>query len=146
MLDKVKNIVREYSGDAIINNPSIPNDKNEEAIDTTASSIVNQIKGEATSGNMNSIMDMFKGDNDPESNPGTSKITNGVAGDLAKKLGIDSAAAMGVASKIVPTILNKIRSKSNDPSDKDFDIKDILGSAGQGNVMDSVKGIFGKKG
>lgn len=145
MLDKIKNIVREYSGDAIINNPSVPNEKNEEAIDTTASSIMNQLKGEASSGNMNSVMDMFKGGSDTSSNPATSKISNGVAGDLMKKLGIDNAAAAGIANKIVPNILGKMKSKSDDPNDKDFDIKDILGSFGGGNLMDSAKNLFGKK-
>ena len=34
MIDKLINLIREYAGDSIINNPSIPNDKNEVAVET----------------------------------------------------------------------------------------------------------------
>lgn len=61
-----------------------------------------------------------------------------------KKLGINSAAAMGIVNKILPGIMSKIRSKSNDPNDNDFNLEDILGSFGKGGggIMDSIKNIF----
>lgn len=144
MIDQIKSIVREYSGDAIINNPVIPNDKNEKAIDTTAASLVEHIKGEASMGNVNSLIDIFRKDDDPALNPSVSRVSTGVAGDLAKKLGIDNAAAMGVVNKIIPPIINEIRSKAKDPNDKEFNVQSLMSSFGKGgNPMDTVKNMFG---
>lgn len=144
MMDKIKSIVREFSEDAIVNNPVIPNDKNETAIDTTAASLVEHIKGEASMGNVNSLIDIFRKDDDPALNPSVSRVSTGVAGDLAKKLGIDNAAAMGVVNKIIPPIINEIRSKAKDPNDKEFNVQTLMNSFGKGgNLMNSVKNMFG---
>lgn len=144
MMDKIKSIVREFSEDTIVKNPAIPNDKNEQAIETTATSLVDHIKSEATSGNTSSLLDIFKKDDDPALNPSVNRISTGVAGDLVKKLGIDNGAALGIVNSIIPSIISKIRSKSNNPDDKDFNIQNLLNSFGKGgNPLDSVKNIFG---
>lgn len=146
MIEKIKSIVREYSGDAIINNPAIPNDKNEQAIETTASSLLDHIKAEAFRGNSNSMLSMLQKNDDPVLNPSVNRISTGVAGDLVKKLGIDNNVANGVVNKIIPAIVSKLRAKANDPNDREFNIYNLLSSSGGGgNVMDSVKNIFGNK-
>ena len=61
MFENLLNLVKENSGDSIIDNPAIPNEKNEDAIQTTTTSIFESLKGQFSSGNMSSIMDMFKG-------------------------------------------------------------------------------------
>ena len=144
LLDKITNIVQDYSDDAIVKNPAIPNEKNDLAIKETASSLMNQLAGTASEGKGN-LLDLFKDDNDLHSNPTVHKITNGVAGDLTKKLGISGSAASDIVSKIIPVILAKLRSKTNDPNDKDFDIGDILSSLtkGRGGIMGTIKNIFG---
>lgn len=144
MLDKIRSIVREFSDDAIVKNPVVPNDKNDKAIETTAQSLFEHIKGEASTGNVNSVMDLFKKDDDPALNPSVSRISTGVAGDLVKKLGIDNAAALGIVNKIIPSIINRIRSKAKDPNDNEFSIENLMNSFGKGsNLLDSVKNIFG---
>jgi hypothetical protein len=146
MIDKLKSIVREFSGDAIINNPAIPNDKNENAIETTASSFLEHIKGEALSGNTHSLLDLLKSNDDPALNPSVNRVSTGVATDLVKKLGIDNATALGVVNKIIPPVIKMLRSKANDPGEKDLNLQNLLGSFGKGgNVVDSVLNIFGKK-
>lgn len=144
MMDKIKSIVREFSEDAIIKNPAIPNDKNEKAIDTTATSLVDHIKNEAATGNTHSLLEIFKKDDDPALNPSVNRISTGVAGDLVKKLDIDNGAALGIVNNIVPAIITKIRSKSRNPDDKEFNIYSLMNSFGRGgNPLDSVKNIFG---
>ena len=63
MFENLLNLVKENAGDAIINNPAIPNEKNDEAINTTTNSIVETLKAQVTSGNLSSITDMFKSRN-----------------------------------------------------------------------------------
>lgn len=146
MIDKITQLVKEYSDDAIVRNPEIPNEKNDMAINETASSLMNQLSGKATSGDPGSIIDLFKKDQDINSNPAVNKITDGVAGDLMKKLGINSATATAIVSKIVPVVLAKMKNKTNDPNDNDFNLDEIIGSFGKGGgLLDSVKNIFGKK-
>ncbi|HLO91378.1 MAG TPA: hypothetical protein VK172_09460 [Lentimicrobium sp.] len=146
MIDKIKSIVREFSDEAIIKNPAVPNDKNEQAIDTTANSLVDHIKAEAHSGNANSLIDILQKDDDPVLNPSVSRVSTGVASDLVKKLGIDNGAAQGIVNKIIPPIINKIRAKTNNPNDNDFDLHTMLSSFGKGGgMLDSVKNIFGKR-
>lgn len=145
MMDKIKSIVREFSDDAIINNPAIPNDKNEKAIDTTAASLVNHLKAEALTGNTNHLLDILRKDDDPALNPSVNRVSTGVAGDLVKNLGIDNGAATGIVNRIIPPIINKVRNKAKDPNDEDFNLQNLLSSFGKGgNIADSVS-IFGKK-
>lgn len=146
MMDKIKSIVREFSDDAIINNPAIPNDKNEQAIDTTATSLVNHLKAEAQTGNTNSLLEMLRKDDDPALNPSVNRVSTGVAADLVKSLGIDNGAATGIVNKIIPPIISTVRNKAKDPNDRDFNLQSFLLSFGKGgNITDSVKNIFGNR-
>lgn len=146
MVDKIKSIVREFSDDAIVKNPAVPNDKNEQAIDTTATSLVDHIKAEAKMGNTNSMLDILKKDDDPALNPSVNRVSTGVAGDLVKKLGIDNGAALGIVNKIIPPIISKLRTKVKDPNDNDFNLQGLMSSFGKGGgIMDSVKNMFGNK-
>ena len=44
MLDNLRDLVRQSAGDAIINNPAIPNEKNEEVISDASGSILSGLK------------------------------------------------------------------------------------------------------
>jgi len=147
LLDNITKLVQEYADDAIIKNPAVPNDKNEDAIKETAASLMKQLTGKNSSIDLGALSKFFDKDDDIAQNPAVGKITDGIAGDLMKKLGIDGAAAAGIVNKIVPVILNKIKNKTNDPNDNEFDLQDILGSiGGQGNILNTIKNIFsGKK-
>ncbi|MGE5317243.1 MAG: hypothetical protein ACM3ME_04550, partial [Chloroflexota bacterium] len=93
-----------------------------------------------------SLIDILQKDDDPVLNPSVSRVSTGVASDLVKKLGIDNGAAQGIVNKIIPPIINKIRAKTNNPNDNDFDLHTMLSSFGKGGgMLDSVKNIFGKR-
>ena len=144
MFDNLLNLVKEHAGDAIINNPAIPNEKNDEAIHTTTTSIVDTLKNQLGSGNLSSIMDMFNGSNVLGA-VGSTVQSNAVS-DLMKKFGIDSAQANGIAGKIIPAVMEKFVKKTNDPNDNSFDLSDIINSLGgnstSGGVGGMLKGLF----
>ncbi len=140
MLDNLINLVKEHAGDAIINNPAIPNEKNDEAIQTTAGSIVDTLKAQATSGNLNNVLEMFKGG--ANSNSGvTSAISGNVVSDLMKKFGIDNAQASSIASNLLPKVMENFVSKTNNPDDKSFDLGDIVKNIGGGNLSGMLGGL-----
>lgn len=148
MFDQLLQLVKENAGEAIINNPAIPNEQNEAAVETATGSIMDHLKGLAGGGNLDSVMSLFQGDGNAASSPVVSNISSGVAGDLMKKFGIDQATASNIVQQLIPVVMNKFVSKTNDPNDKSFDIQGIIGSLsggqkGAGGILNTIKGLFG---
>jgi hypothetical protein len=50
MFENLINLVRQNAGDAVINNPAIPNEKNEEAVETASGSIISTLKNALAGG------------------------------------------------------------------------------------------------
>ncbi|MBL7905752.1 MAG: DUF937 domain-containing protein [Bacteroidales bacterium] len=145
MFEQLLQLVKENAGQAIVKNPVIPDERNEEAIETAAGSIMNSLKGQA-GGGLDSILDIFKGSGQVSSSPVIQNLTSGVAGDLMKKFGIDQAAAGNIVQQIVPVVMDKLKSKTNDPNDSSIDLEGIIGSLtgkGGGDVLGKIRGIFG---
>ena len=147
MIDQLLKLVKENAGDAIINNPKVPNQKNDLAINTMASSIFDNLKGQVSLGNLGSLMDMLKGGGDLSSNALVKKISAGVIGDLMAKVGLNKAAATGIVNKILPLIMNQLKHKANDPKDSSLGLDDIIGALGGGkgggDILGKLKGLFG---
>jgi uncharacterized protein YidB (DUF937 family) len=143
MFDNLLNLVKEHAGDAIIKNPAIPNEKNEEAINATTNSIVNSLKSQVSSGNLNGLMDMFKGGNVNASSI-SSTVNANVVNDLMKKFNIDQNAASGIASNLLPKVMENFVKKTNDPNDSSFDLQSIVSNlgGGTGGIMNTIKGFF----
>jgi hypothetical protein len=143
MLENLIQLIKENAGDAIINNPAIPNEHNDAAVETTATSIVDSLKEKLGSGGLDSITSLFQGG---ESAGVINSISSSAAGNLMSKFGIDSAAASGIVQKLIPTVMNQFVSKTNDPNDSSFNLQDIisnLGGGGSGGILGSIKGLFG---
>lgn len=143
MFDNLLDLVKEHSGDAIINNPAIPNEKNDEAIRTATTSIVDTLKSQVSGGNLNSVMDLFNGHVD--SSAVSSALHSNVASDLMSKLGIDSAQAGHIVSSVLPKVMEQFVKKTNDPDDKSFNITDIVSSLGgsdAGGMLGKITGLF----
>lgn len=162
MFENLLNLVKENAADAIINNPAIPNDRNDEAISYASNSIVDGLKGALANGNINDLLSMFKGENAATS-PIAQNIQGGFIQNLMEKFGLDNAQAGGIANSLLPSILNQFASKTNDPNDNSFDLQDIVQKLNGGNgefdiqqliaqfqgnhtggtgLIDTVKGLF----
>jgi len=144
MFDNLLSLVKEHAGEAIINNPAIPNEKNNEAIGATTDSIVDTLKAQISGGNLNSVLDMFKG-GDPNASSVGAAIQNNAAADLMKKFGIDSAQAGNLVSTLIPKVMEQFVSKTNDPSDNSFDLKNVMNSLGgdnAGGLLGNLTNLF----
>lgn len=89
MLEQLLNLVKENAGDAIINNPAIPNERNEEAVSFATDGIINGFKSHLSSGNVGDVLQMLGGKSDINNNPITNTISNQVAGGLMEKFGLN---------------------------------------------------------
>lgn len=167
MLENLLQIVKENAGSAIVNNPVIPNERNDEAIEFASSSIIDTLKNAASNGNFGDIMNMFNGGNAAESAM-ANIMNNDLVKGLMDKFNLSPSDAGGVANGLLPNIIQQFVSKTNDPNDSSFDIQGILGKltgggsggfdvqniisqftgGGGGNagggILDNLKGLFGK--
>ena len=144
MLDQLIKLVKDNAGDAIVNNPAIPNQYNDEAIKETAGGIMESLKQHAGSGGVAGIMDMFSGKGSDDMK---GKITQDVTSKLAGKFGLDSGSAGNIVKMLIPVVLAQLAKKTNDPNDSSFSMDGILSSIGggkAGDLLNSVKGMFGK--
>ncbi|MES2004943.1 MAG: hypothetical protein V4450_10510 [Bacteroidota bacterium] len=168
MLENLTSLVKQFAGDSIINNPAIPNEKNDEAVATASSSIIDTLKNAISGGNLSGITQMFSG-----GNPGNSDLAqqaqSGVAQQLMAKFGLDQSQADNAAGGLVPNVMSHLVSKTNDPNDNSFHLSDILthltggaggglnvqdllskftgggeGNASGGGILGTIKGLFGK--
>lgn len=166
MLDNLLQLVKQYAGSAIITNPAIPNERNDEAIETAGSSIFNGLKNAASNGNITDIISMFNSESNVANSGIAQNIKSGFIGNLMQKFGLDANAASGIASNLIPTVLQQLVHKTNDTNDSSFDLQSIISKVGGGNIdvqsligqftgnqtsnagggsiVDSLKGLFGK--
>lgn len=146
MLENLIDLVKGQAGDAIVNNPAIPNDRNEEAIAETGNSIAGGLQNILAGGGLKDVLKLFGGQEGTNSaNPVVQNISGDVIQNLMKKFGIDQQAASGIAGNLVPNVLQQLVSKTNDPNDKSFDIQGIFNqlSGGKSQGFD-IQGLLGK--
>lgn len=124
MLENLNNLVRQEAADTIVNNPAIPSEKNEAAIQAASGSVEEVLQEKASRGNLSEISGLFKG-GDMMNNPIVQQIIQVFAGKLGN-LGIDPSAATGAASGIIPGLLEKFINRTNDPNDKGFDLQSMM--------------------
>jgi uncharacterized protein YidB (DUF937 family) len=149
MLENLLQLIKENAGEAIINNPAIPNAQNDAACETAANSIFKGLQGTIKSGGLNTVKDLFQSGGDVSSNPMMNNLSSGVTGDLMKKFGLDKGAAANIVNSLLPLVMSKLVSKTNDPKDNSFNLDGIIGAlagkqgAGKG-ILGSLKGLLGK--
>jgi uncharacterized protein YidB (DUF937 family) len=133
MLDNLMNLVRQNAGDAVINTPSIPTEKNETAVEDAGNSILSALKNALSGGRLNDVLGFFKNGSSgaPEI---VQEATGNYAQDLQSKLGLDAAEAQSVASQVVPETMNQLASKTTDPNDNGFNIQDIFNKLSGGKT------------
>ena len=146
MLDKLINLIRQHAGGSIINNPSIPNDKNEVAVETAGTSILETLKNALAGGRLNDVLGYFK--QGQKGSPGlVGEATDNYAHELQNKLGIPPTVANQTASNTIPNAMDQFATKTNDPSDNSFNIQDIFnqlsGNKTGGIDIQSILNKFG---
>lgn len=142
MFDQHLDLVKQNAGSAIINNPAIPNEHNDDAINTTGNSIMNSLGNQAQGGNMSQLLEMFQSGNTQQSNPVVNNVTKNVAGDLAQKFNLNSSQASGIAEQLIPVVMNQLVKKTNDPNDNSIDMNSVIGSLTNGGIGNMLGGLF----
>ena len=84
MLDNLTDLVRQNAGEAVINNPSIPNEKNEQAVENARGSIMSTLQHALSGGRLNEVLGFFK-----KGSSGSPEIVQEATSNYAKDLQIN---------------------------------------------------------
>ncbi|MCY7349102.1 MAG: DUF937 domain-containing protein [Cytophagaceae bacterium] len=147
MLEQLMNLVKGHSQEAIVQNPAIPNEHNEEAIQTVTQSIMGGLQNQAQSGNLSGLMGLLTGragqGGSLMNNPIVGGIAQNAIGSLMSKFGINSPAASGIVASVLPGVLSSLINKTNDPNDSSVDLNGMMGSllGGQQREQAASSGI-----
>jgi len=145
MFEQLTDLVKQFGGDAVVNNAAVPNEHNEAVMNEASSSIMDGLKEMVANGNTADLAGLFQGNNASDaSNPVVQQLTEKLSGSLGEKFGLDSEAASGVAGSLIPKVLGSLVNKAKDPNDSSFQISDVIGAISGGNsqasggIMDAI--------
>jgi Ca2+-binding EF-hand superfamily protein len=138
MFEQLMNLVKQQSQDAVINNPDIPNEQNEEVMQTAGSSIMSTLQnmiGGGGSGAAN-VLNLFNQNNSDgiSNHPVTQNVSSNLISSLMSKFGLSGDKAGGIASMIIPMVMSKLVSKTNDQNDSSFNLQGIFNSLSGGKT------------
>ncbi|MGC4039418.1 MAG: hypothetical protein QM710_01110 [Flavobacterium sp.] len=153
MFDQLTDLVKQFGGDAVVNNSAVPNEHNDAVMSEASSSILNGLKEMAANGNTEGLAALFQGNNAADaSNPVVQQLTDKLTGSLGEKFGLSSDDASGVAGSLIPKVLGSLVNKAKDSNDNSFQISDIIraitgGNSEQGGgIMDAISKYGGQFG
>ena len=143
MLNNLTDLVKSLAGNAVINNPDIPNDKNNavvaEATHTVASGFQNMVAG----GGLQNIISMFSGGGNNTTaqsllnNPIVNMMIGHFSSKLMSKFGLNASQASSASTNLIPSVMSDLVNKTNDPNNSDFTLDHLLASitGGQSNEV-----------
>lgn len=129
MFETLMNLVQQQSGQAVVQNPAIPNEQNNDVMQTITESIMGGLGQQAQGGGLGNLLGMVAGGQNVQDNPVTGGVQQHVEQNLMQKLGISPAVAMSIAGAVVPMVLSKLMHKASDPNDNSVDGNQIMGAA-----------------
>ncbi len=128
MLDNLMNLIKGNSREAVINNPAIPNDKNNAAMEAAGTSILGTLKNYLSNGKIKEVLAYIKkhGIGGGEADCIVKQATADYSNNLQKDMNLSEADATSVAEKVVPATMTQLANKTADPLDSSFNIQDIF--------------------
>lgn len=146
MLEKLFNLVKESSADAVINNPDIPNEQNNEVVAEATNTVASGLRNMVAGGGLQNIISMFtnkgqqgSGKSGLLSNPIVNMMIGHFAGKLMSKFNLGGNKANNVAGSLIPSVLGNLINKTNDPSDNGFSLEGLLNSITGGKTAEVVQ-------
>jgi hypothetical protein len=129
MLEQLFNLVKEQAGTTIIQNPDIPNERNDEAIADVTGNITGGLQQALAGGQFKDVLSLLGGrGGDLQSNPVAGQLSGNAVQSLMEKFNLNQNQAGGIVSSLLPAVLQKFISKTNDPGDNSFDLQGIFNS------------------
>jgi len=145
MLENLFNLVKQQAGDAIINNPAIPNQKNDEAVQAAGSSIEDTLKNALAGGQLNDVMRLFANGQATADQPVVQQATGNFMEKLQSQFGLNGSQAAGIANNLIPNVMNQLAQKTANPADNSFNVQQIFNQLSGGKTSGmNIQGMLNK--
>lgn len=153
MLEQLLNLVKENAGEAVVNNPAVPNEQNEGILQEAVSSITGGLKDQLAGGGAQDVLKTLGGQAGAAAgNPVVDNISEKFITNIVEKFGVNPQTAQSIASSVIPAVMGSLVNKTNDPNDSSFDLGGILShlSGGKtsglnlGGILQSLSGGLDK--
>lgn len=143
MLDQLLDLIQQNSEQAIVQNPEVPNEHNNDVMQTVMTSITGGLQEHAQSGNLNGLMGLLSGNSGTSSdslmnNPIVASIATKAIGAIMEKFGLSSQTAGGIVSSVLPGVLGGLISKVKNPGDSSLDFNGVIGDLLKGSSNQSA--------
>jgi hypothetical protein len=134
MFEKLYLLVKNNAGKGVIDNPAIPQQHHEAVINEASSTIIEVLKGQLETGKMKDLVKFFQFPG-IYNNPLVKTIINRFANKLNNFYGIETSAAITVATSIIPPVMLELIAQSKNKQDKEFSLSNFLSKL-NGNKAD----------
>jgi len=136
MLDQLFNIVKQFGQDAVVNNPEVPNEYNQEVMADATSTIASGFQNVMAGGGFQNILDLFKGGGNNSGggiggllkNPMVTMMVGYFISKLVSKYKMSPASASNVANQLIPNSINDLIRQTNDPGNEKATMDNLVGS------------------
>ena len=131
MLEELFNLVKSAAGSSVIDNPDVPNEKNNDVVAEATSTVASGFRNIVAGGGVGSLVSLFnKKDNQQQSgglmsNPIVAMMIGHFASKLMSKFNMNGSQANNVSSSLIPNVINSLVNKSNDQS-SGFSLENLL--------------------
>ena len=141
MLKELFELVKSSAQDRVINNPDIPNDKNNEVIAEATNTVASGLRNIVAGGGVQNLLSLFGakgGSGNLMSNPIVSMMIGHFANKLMNNYGLGASQAGNVAGGLIPDILGNLVRKTNDPGNNTFSLENLLNSITGGAAAEAI--------
>ncbi len=141
MLEELFNLVKSAAGSSVIDNPDVPNEKNNDVVAEATSTVASGFRNIVAGGGVGSLVSLFnKKDNQQQSgglmsNPIVAMMIGHFASKLMSKFNMNGSQANNVSSSLIPNVINSLVNKSNDQS-SGFSLENLLNSITGGKAAE----------
>lgn len=145
MLDQLMNLARQQLAPALKEKEHLNDQQVNQTFDVAKGSFFDSLKGQALSGNISQLTNLFNG---KESNSSflSGSVMKHIVPALASKLGISPEKANSIASMVVPVLISKFSSKETGAANDSNGLMKMLGIE-PGNMLgdlgSKLGGLFG---
>jgi hypothetical protein len=113
MFEQLLQMVTSHGQEAVVQNPAVPNEHNEAVLHETTNSITSTLQGLLGGGGNGAaqVLNLFSPQNasaDLGNHPVSQAISGNLVNSLMSKFGIGGQQAGGIASMLIPMVLNKL--------------------------------------
>ena len=118
MLEQLFDLVQQNSQQAVVQNPAVPNEHNEEVMNTLTSSITGGLQEQVQSGNIGGLMSLFGGESGTSAaslmnNPIVASIATNAISAIVQKFGLNSQVAGNIVNSVLPGVLGAVIGQLN---------------------------------